>query len=176
MATWQCTVDLITTTSPTEDQVDDVVTALQGHGAALSAGPDDARVGVVLTINDAAVAAQAAAAATSAVRHALATAGLQIRADVGVEAISDQEADRRLADRPVVSPAIPDLVAAGDAAVLLGVSRQRVHQLRALSQFPRPVAELTIGPLWTRASIEHFGRVWDRKPGRRPASPPVQEA
>lgn len=67
---------------------------------------------------------------------------------------------------------IPELASAADAAVLLGVSRQRVHQLAtAHPRFPRPVARPASGPLWTRDAVERFASTWERKAGR-PAAPP----
>ncbi|MGH3722469.1 MAG: hypothetical protein ACRDRI_27275, partial [Pseudonocardiaceae bacterium] len=41
------------------------------------------------------------------------------------------------------------------------------HQLAASNtRFPAPVARVGTGPLWTVPAIEHFARVWDRRPGR----------
>jgi predicted DNA-binding transcriptional regulator AlpA len=46
---------------------------------------------------------------------------------------------------------------------LLGVSRQRVHQiLREDASFPEPVAELESGRIWLRADVE----AWARRAGR----------
>jgi predicted DNA-binding transcriptional regulator AlpA len=64
-------------------------------------------------------------------------------------------------------PDTPDLLAATDVAELLGVSRQRVHQLaREHPRFPAPYVRLGSGPIWSRPAIEHFDRLWTRKPGR----------
>ncbi|MFN2496739.1 MAG: hypothetical protein ABR608_12650 [Pseudonocardiaceae bacterium] len=64
-------------------------------------------------------------------------------------------------------PDFPELASAADAADILGVSRQRVHQLAASNtRFPAPVARVATGPLWTVPAIEHFAQVWERKPGR----------
>ncbi|MGH4011074.1 MAG: hypothetical protein ACRDTH_23430 [Pseudonocardiaceae bacterium] len=61
----------------------------------------------------------------------------------------------------------PPLASAADAAEILGVSRQRVHQLAASNtRFPAPVARVGTGPLWTVPAIEHFARIWERRPGR----------
>lgn len=62
---------------------------------------------------------------------------------------------------------LPPLVAATDAAELLGVSRQRVHQLaRDNPRFPEPVLTLGTGPVWTEDAILNFDRNWERKNGR----------
>jgi hypothetical protein len=64
-------------------------------------------------------------------------------------------------------PDFPELASAADAAEILGVSRQRVHQLAASNtRFPAPIARVATGPLWTVPAIEHFAEVWERKPGR----------
>ena len=102
------------------------------------------------------------------VSRAIATTGASIAGWLGVEAITDDEADRRLTDPP-----IPDLVGTPEAGEILGVSRQRVHQLRQREDFPPPVVELGAGPVWTQMSIEAFDESWTRKPGR-PAAVAVE--
>lgn len=61
-----------------------------------------------------------------------------------------------------------ELAGLAEVAELLGVSRERVRQLRAEPGFPEPVAELQATPLWRRGDVA----VWDssrrRRPGRRP--------
>jgi hypothetical protein len=64
-------------------------------------------------------------------------------------------------------PSYPELVSSAEAADVLGVSRQRVHQLyRERPDFPTPLYELRTGPLWVRGGIEAFADRWTRKPGR----------
>ena len=53
-----------------------------------------------------------------------------------------------------------------EVAELLGVSRQRVSELRARDGFPEPVAELAAGPVWAVSSLRTFLANWPRKPGR----------
>jgi len=48
----------------------------------------------------------------------------------------------------------------------LGVSRQRVSELRVKPGFPAPVAELSAGPVWKASSLRRFLASWERKPGR----------
>jgi hypothetical protein len=48
----------------------------------------------------------------------------------------------------------------------LGVSRQRVSELRARPGFPAPIAELAAGPVWKASSLMRFLESWERKPGR----------
>lgn len=48
-----------------------------------------------------------------------------------------------------------DLVGVAEVRRLLGVSRQRVHQLiRDDPEFPAPVAELASGRIWLRKDID----------------------
>lgn len=64
-------------------------------------------------------------------------------------------------------PQLPDLVSGPEAADILGVSSQRVHQLLAEhSDFPAPLYELRTGKVWRRSAIEAFADRWERKPGR----------
>jgi hypothetical protein len=66
------------------------------------------------------------------------------------------------------APQPRDLVGSAEAALLLGVSRQRVGQLVERQDFPAPIARLSAGPVWTRVSIEAFGQSWTRKITGRP--------
>lgn len=81
---------------------------------------------------------------------------------VGFEVV-DEGAYERRAD----APTLPRLVSAPEVAEMLGgVSRQRVHQLRAQASFPKPLFELRTGPIWDARAIERFAGEWARKPGR----------
>ena len=53
-----------------------------------------------------------------------------------------------------------------EVAELLGVSRQRIAELRARPDFPEPVAELAAGPIWRVSSLNRFLEQWPRRPGR----------
>jgi hypothetical protein len=65
------------------------------------------------------------------------------------------------------APTLPELVSAPEVAEILGgISRQRVHQLRDLAAFPKPVLDLRTGPIWDAAAVRKFEREWTRKPGR----------
>jgi hypothetical protein len=55
-----------------------------------------------------------------------------------------------------------------EVAALLGVSRQRVAELRRREGFPAPVAHLAAGPIWRVAMLQRFLGEWARKPGRPP--------
>ena len=79
----------------------------------------------------------------------------------GIEVLTEAEYERQ-----ALAPSAPDIVSAAEAADILGISRQRLHQLRRHPRFPAPLYQLRTGPLWTRDAIEWFAGVWDRKPGR----------
>jgi hypothetical protein len=88
------------------------------------------------------------------------------------KAVTGQVVDLRVCtpeqfETEALRPDFPPLASAADAAEILGVSRQRVHQLAASNtRFPAPVARVGTGPLWTVPAIEHFARIWERRPGR----------
>jgi hypothetical protein len=69
-------------------------------------------------------------------------------------------------ERQADAPTLPELVGASEVGTMLGVSRQRVHQLRDLATFPAPLVEVAMGPLWDARAIEAFEREWSRRPGR----------
>lgn len=61
------------------------------------------------------------------------------------------------------------LAGVAEAAELLGVSRQRIAEIRKDHKaFPAPVADLAAGPVWDRAELERFDRTWERKRTGRP--------
>ncbi len=54
-------------------------------------------------------------------------------------------------------------ITTGDVAKLLGISRQRVHQLTEDDpSFPAPAAVLSVGRVWERADIERWARATGR--------------
>lgn len=54
------------------------------------------------------------------------------------------------------------LMGTTEVAQLLGISRQRVHQIATADGFPEPVARLAAGPVWESADVED----WAREQGR----------
>lgn len=79
---------------------------------------------------------------------------------VRTEVMTEAYADAWLERRP------PGLVGVSEIARALGVSKQRVSELRRRQDFPKPVAELAAGPVWTDVSLNHFVLGWERRPGR----------
>lgn len=80
---------------------------------------------------------------------------------VGAEAFTSAQLERR-----AFAPTLPVLVGASEVAALLGVSRQRVHQLREHEGFPVPLVEVAMGLLWDERAVLKFDRDWARRPGR----------
>lgn len=80
---------------------------------------------------------------------------------VHVEILTDDEADRELA-----TPTLPDLVSGPEIVDLLGISRQRLHQLRDNPRFPEPLIDRPGATMWARAAIDNFAAAWERRPGR----------
>lgn len=105
--------------------------------------------------------AEAAALASGAVAEAARAAGLPGWPVVHAAATAEDWLD------DFDPPAWPDLVSGPEAAEILGVSGQRLHQLAAEhAGFPKPAYELRAGRLWVRAAVERFGERWERRPGR----------
>lgn len=84
---------------------------------------------------------------------------------IGIEVVTESEWQRRAG-----APTLPELVGSAEAAEMLGVSRQRVHQLRTATAFPAPLFELRTGPIFDAEAVRRFAAEWNRKPGRPPKS------
>ncbi|MBO2464015.1 hypothetical protein [Actinomadura violacea] len=122
---------------------------------------DRAKVNVTVQAPDLASAVNAAVeAVTDAVSAWPGTATV-----IGAEVLRADEA-ARLAAHPEPLELVDDT----GAAKLLGVTRQRVVALAATPSlnFPRPVAPLTRGHVYTVSSIKAFDSRWTRTTGRPP--------
>ena len=62
-------------------------------------------------------------------------------------------------------PTFPDVVGVAEVLQMLGISKQRLSQLRQAGRFPEPMLELKATPLWLRSGIEGFMQ-WRRDEGR----------
>lgn len=69
-------------------------------------------------------------------------------------------------DEDNARPSLPELVSAPEAAEILGVSPQRVHELAGSPGFPEPMYELRTGRLWLESAISAYADRRQRKPGR----------
>ncbi len=104
----------------------------------------------------------AAAVAAAFIKSLASEAGMPSWPIVRVEAVRQD-----VLEEDNARPTLPRLVSVPEAAEILGVSPQRIHQLAEQhASFPAPVYELRTGKLWLRVAIEAFARRWDRRPGR----------
>lgn len=53
-----------------------------------------------------------------------------------------------------------DILGTSEVAEVLGVSKQRIHGLRKLAEFPEPFKMLASTPLWDRAEVMDFLSRW----------------
>lgn len=61
-----------------------------------------------------------------------------------------------------------DLVALPEIAQMLGISRQRASKIMYTHpDFPKPEAELSIGKVWVRSTVDEWARTRSRLAGGR---------
>jgi len=142
-----------------------VLEKLGSTGAVASAGGPaggpGATFGLTVVVDDASLAfGVAGARALEIFEQACGKVGLAHRGIARVEVVDAQYLDRELTREP------ESFLGVSEIAELLGVSRQRVAELRAREDFPWPVAELAAGPVWTLSSLKRFIAGWPRRPGR----------
>lgn len=58
--------------------------------------------------------------------------------------------------RPTIPKPRIEVAAQTEAAEILGISKQRLSQLRHRDDFPRPIAQLTVGAVWDANEIRHW--------------------
>ena len=63
---------------------------------------------------------------------------------------------------------LSELLGTAEVCETLGITRQRLHQLRQSGRFPEPDRELTATPLWMRSTLRDFTVGWRRTPGPTP--------
>jgi hypothetical protein len=161
---WQVTADARTCRDVDLDVLAQVGEELAVCNASVAGHGQD--VGVTLTVSAAGDPGAALSAGLAVAAAALHRHGIEVEAWVAGEAATTAEADRRLAEPP-----LPEIVSAVEAAQILGVSRQRVHQLVAEHPgFPPPLVRLGAGPIWLAPTIRAFAASWERRPGRPPSN------
>jgi len=131
---------------------------LAEHGGATSVGNDvwSAQISVEAPTCDSAL-----LAGVSMIEKAAQSSGMPRWPVVAVRAVKAGEVDGVLG-----APDFPQIVGTTEVAELLGVSRQRLHDLRVAGRFPLPISELAGGPVWLQSTVDTFLAAWDRKPGR----------
>jgi hypothetical protein len=142
----------------TDDAVDGLMDLLEPYEAAVAAGPGSWDATVTVLAEDS---RRAIEQGSQLIEEMAAKAGLPSWPTVHVEAIRQDVLAEQLA-----RPLLPELVSAPEAADILGVSAQRVHQIAAENtDFPEPAYELRAGKLWLRAAVQAFAER-RRMPGR----------
>lgn len=170
MTDWAVTVTTALRSAATESQLEDLLDVLieRGAGAVTSTGRT---ISSTMTLHNQPDALAASIAGANTLTVALSTLDIEAEQLTGIEAITTDEQDRQLG-----MSTIPPLVGASEAAAILKVSRQRIHQLHTShSDFPPPAVEAAMGPLWLQAAIEGFDRRWTRKPGPRTQESPAEK-
>lgn len=139
--------------------MDQLLQNLDGYSPAVV--KDEHHLGARMWI-DAPDALAAAAHAVGVWNDARRGVGLDDAGPVQVNVVREEEFRRQ-----VDAANFPALVGVSEIAGLLGVSRARVSEMaRTAASFPRPVAQLASGPVWTEPSVRAFAEDWPRRPGR----------
>ena len=86
-------------------------------------------------------------------------AGLSHGGIAHVEILTEEYFDRDVEQEPETYLGVTEV------ARELGVSRQRVSELRRAETFPAPIADLAAGPVWKGSSLRRFIEGWERRPG-----------
>lgn len=137
---------------------DELMDLLEEYDGIVSSGPRS--WDAVITI-PATSPRDAASAGAMLIEEMAAKAGMPEWPAVRVEVIRRDVLAEHL-DRPL----LPDLVSTPEAADILGVSPQRLHQIVGENRdFPAPAYELRTGKLWLRPAIQAFAER-KRLPGR----------
>lgn len=131
---------------------------LAAHSGTTSVGNDtwSAQISVEATTYDSAL-----LAGVRTIEKAAQATGMPAWPVVVVRAVDVSELDAALG-----TPDFPAIVGTTEVTQLLGISRQRLHELRVSGRFPLPLAELAGGPIWLQSTVDAFLKAWDRKPGR----------
>jgi hypothetical protein len=156
-------VDLEADSDPIETSlVEDLVDALDAsdtlRSSALAAGGGARGVSVTTSV--------AARDIPTACGHAHRAFGALLEAAgidheiMAVRVMTEEAANAELDAQP------DELAGVSEVAAVLGVSRQRVAELRGREGFPAPIAQLAAGPVWRVAMLQRFVDEWPRRPGR----------
>lgn len=137
---------------------DEMMDLLAGYDGIVSAGTNSWDVTISIEAPDSAVAVARGTEVIATYGHKAAMPSWPV---VRIEAVRQD-----ILDAENARPTLPELVSTPEAAEILGVTAQRLHQLAAGNPgFPDPMYELRAGKLWLRSAIEAFASR-ERKPGR----------
>lgn len=175
MSIWQFNAGLDTTAPLRCDQVETLLVELGSRATTVECNGVELSISLTIETSSRAGPVRAAELGVLVVTRVVVYTGGRVARWRGVEAVTGDPAEHtHQADHADhVSPTVPALVGGADAAHILGLSRQRLRQVRQQdARFPSPVAHIGSTPVWTRASIEAFKAVQQRTPTRhgRPVS------
>lgn len=143
---------------PDDAAADGLMDLLEDYDGIVSSGPGSWDATVTIAAHGP---REAAEEGTWIIERRAVKSGMPAWPTVRIEAIRQDVLAEQLA-----RPTLPDLVSAPEAADILGVRPQRLHQLAdERKDFPQPAYELRAGKLWQRAAIEAFAQR-KRQPGR----------
>jgi len=111
---------------------------------------------------------EATEAARVAIRLALREAKMPGAAVVREETVHESSFGDELARR-----GHEELIDSAGVCARLGVSRQRLYQLRQTTWFPEPVSAAGTRPLWRERDIVDLAETWVRRSGRKKRGPRV---
>jgi hypothetical protein len=151
-----------------DDQWDAFDVILTPHHGSTGAGGDTWSARITLDDTEAPTIEGACREAVRIVSAAANGAGLPAWPIERVDAWSEAELER---DNR--RPQLPDVVGTHEVTQILGITRQRLHQLRQGGRFPEPILEVAATPLWLRPAVVAFGEV--PRPGGRPPRPAVPD-
>jgi hypothetical protein len=143
--------------------LDELGAAGPAVGAGGLAGGPSATFGVYVSddgSNPAVAWASVAERAITVFGDACSKAGLSHGGIAHVEILTEEYFDREVEQEPET------YLGVSEVARKLGVSRQRVSELRRSDTFPAPIADLAAGPVWKGSSLRRFIEGWERRPGR----------
>lgn len=148
---WTVTVT-IRVPDPTTYMVDEtfqrVVKVLKGHGPVLRLQREDLVVGFGVDAATPRAAQEEAAPLITSITNVL---GLAAEAVVDIQLTNNQELGSE-------EDPLPSCIGVGEAAEILGVSKQRVHQLTRESGFPKPVFRLKATPVWRETDVRRLAQ------------------
>lgn len=153
--------------TPQVDQLEtliDVLADLGAPGASVGAGGLAGGPSAIFAVEVPNIEAEALEYAvhmgTGLFTSAVEKTGIPMVAIARVDVMAEPYFERWLTEGP------DELVGLSEIAEILGVSKQRVDQLRDRDDFPMPIVELRSGPVWRRDMLNRFIREWPRRPGR----------
>ena len=160
MTWWSVAVETAGAGGLAPEALDELLDLLAQHSASVGGGDRGYAARISVEAPDA---YQARERGTRLIAGAANRVGIPGWPVVRLEVVRDDVLETELSEPP-----FPDVVGTREVGKLLGVSRQRLAEIRnnAALEFPVPIVVLAAGPIWLRAAVEVWLENWERKPGR----------